>query len=88
MAGSVVDLVFEPDQAGLALDEGADRRVLVLADDEVTFPVTRLAAVGGDRMAADGSTTSAGRTSDDAGQAAGERGDESGPCATRLGVAT
>src|SRR5262245_46945342 len=39
--------VHQSDQTGLALDEGADRRALVLADDEVTFPVPRLAAVGG-----------------------------------------
>src|SRR6185295_18390697 len=29
------------------LDEGADRRALIVADDEVAFPVPRLAAVGG-----------------------------------------
>ena len=41
-----------------------------------------------DRMAADGSTTSAGRTAEDAGQGAGERGDDSGLCVTGHGVAT
>jgi hypothetical protein len=32
--------VHQSDQTGLALDEGADRRALVLADDEVTFRKT------------------------------------------------
>ncbi len=39
--------MHQPDRAGLALDEGSDRRALVLADDEATFPVPWLAAVGG-----------------------------------------
>jgi hypothetical protein len=32
--------VHQPNHAGLPLDEGADRRALVLADDEVTFRKT------------------------------------------------
>ena len=39
--------VHQSNQAGLALNESADRRALVLADDEVTFPVARLTAVSG-----------------------------------------
>ena len=37
----------QPDHPGLPFDECADRRALVLADDEITFPVPRLGAVLG-----------------------------------------
>ena len=43
-AGGKMD---QPNQAGLALDEGSDRRALVLTDDEITFPMPWLAAVTG-----------------------------------------
>jgi hypothetical protein len=39
--------VQQPDEAGLALDERADRGALVLSDDQVAFPVPGLAAVLG-----------------------------------------
>ncbi|EPQ45517.1 transposase [Mycobacterium pseudoshottsii JCM 15466] len=39
--------MHQSNQPGLALDEGADRRALVLAEDEVAFPVSWLTAVGG-----------------------------------------
>ena len=37
----------QPDEPGLSLDEGADHRALVLADNEIAFPVPGLAAVAG-----------------------------------------
>src|SRR5689334_24907117 len=37
--------VQEPDQSGRALDERADRRALVSADDQVALPVPCLAAI-------------------------------------------
>jgi len=58
--GVTTGKVHQPDPAGLPLDEGADRRALVLADDEVTFPVAWLTAGGGIEMAAEESTTSGG----------------------------
>jgi hypothetical protein len=37
----------QPDETGLALDERADRGLLVFADDQVTLPASRFAAVLG-----------------------------------------
>lgn len=39
--------VQQPNQTCLSLDEGANRRALVLTNDEISFPVARLGAVGG-----------------------------------------
>ena len=45
----------QPDQPGLAFDECADRRALVLADDQVALPVPGLGAVlGRERPLVDG----------------------------------
>jgi hypothetical protein len=37
----------QPDEAGLALNEGADGGLLILADDQIVFSVARLGAVAG-----------------------------------------
>jgi hypothetical protein len=37
----------QPDHPGLPFDQRADRRALVLADDEISFPVPRVGAVRG-----------------------------------------
>jgi hypothetical protein len=37
----------EPDHPGLPLHQGADRRALVLADDEVSLPMAGLGAILG-----------------------------------------
>jgi acyl CoA:acetate/3-ketoacid CoA transferase beta subunit len=39
--------VQQADHSGLPLDQGADRRALVLADDQITFPMAGLGTVIG-----------------------------------------
>jgi hypothetical protein len=41
----------QPDQAGLSFDEGAYRRPLALADDEIPFPMPGLGTVLGQERA-------------------------------------
>jgi len=41
VGGAARTEVYEQDIAGAAFDEGADRRLAVLADDQVAFPMAR-----------------------------------------------